>query len=151
MQDLIVEVDRSKRPTYSASARVRHQEYECHGPCIYDLRRDVREWFHPYLRDSLTVTGHEYYFDLRESGLIRSCLNLQDACAIKALGPKVFLENFGDQSIFFWKSVVIGESNHLFAPFLFLKRRNLSLEWQRLGKELDNCCPAVIFQSIIAL
>ena len=129
--ELIVHVDRLVRPSYPHWVkRLKHPELECTGPATYDLT-NIDLWLHTQRR------GTYIYSELIRAGLIASCLNLQDALAIRRKGLAVFRAVFGGKVPFFWASAVEqrGVRELPFrVPFLYESNESVVLGW---GSEDD--------------
>lgn len=78
-------------------------ELQKSGPEIYDLSEDIK-----FLRKpgGEFQTGLQIYTELKKLDLLKKCLNLQDCQAIKELGPEVFIEVFGEVTLYFFGSAI---------------------------------------------
>ena len=146
--DTTVHVDRSVHPTYPDwMYRVLHLDLECTGPDDYNLTTAVSLWLHDDQKGGV-ATGNVIYAFLKEHGMIESCLSLQDALAIQKKGVAVFRRVFGDNVVYFWKSVVRRrDSGRLLVPYLYVSGDEVVLRWSWLGGGWYGHEPAARFAS----
>lgn len=146
--DTIIRVDRSVRPTYPDWVdKVMHPELESTGPTEYDLATAVSLWRHDGQKGS-RCTGQVIYDHLKGSGMLASCLSLQDAVEIQKKGVAVFRQVFGNNFVYFWKSVVqYRGSRRLDVPYLFVGGGEVVLSWYWLDYDWFGGGPAVRFAS----
>ncbi len=142
--DTIIRVNRSIRPEYPDWVeRVVHPELESTGPAEYDLAA-TSLWLHDRQRDG--VAGQVIYDHLKQHGMLASCLSLQDAMEIQNKGVAVFRQVFGDQFVYFWKSVVQSrDARYLYVPSLGVLGDQVVLRWHWLGLAWRVVWPAVRF------
>lgn len=145
----IVTVDRSVRPTYPYwMDKVIHLELENTGPSKYDLVRNVLLWLHDDQKKGGRTTGQTIYDYLKKHDMLKSCLGLQDALAIQKLGVAVFQKVFGNNVVYFWKSVVWSRGEELNIPHLYVRDGEVVLDWfMHLRYYFDSHHPAVRFAS----
>jgi len=144
----VVRVNRSVRPAYPDWVdKVMNPELESSGPAEYDLVTSIALWRHDG-QESGVVTGQVVYDYLREHGMLTSCLSLSDALEIQKKGVAVFRKVFGDNAVYFWKSVVQDRDVRLLdAPCLCVGGGGVALRWHRLGSVWGGSRPAVRFAS----
>lgn len=144
----IVTVDRSVRPAYpNWMDKVMHPELECTSPAEYDLATQVSLWLHDDQKSGVT-TGQTIYDYLKDNSILESCLGLSDALAIQKLGAEVFQKVFGNNVVYFWKSVVRRRAGgDLRVPCLYVGGDEVVLNWRWLGRGWDDNEPAVRFAS----
>ncbi|MFH1171129.1 MAG: hypothetical protein V1778_01145 [bacterium] len=144
--DTIIRVDRSVPPTYpSWIEHVMHPELEGTGPAVYDLATTVSLW----LRDDQKVgitTGKMIYDHLKWYGILASCLSLRDAEEIRKKGATVYQKLFGNNVIYFWKSIVRSrDDRRLRVPYLCASGDRVALYWSRIDGGWRGDLPAVRF------
>lgn len=145
--DTIIRVNRSVRPAYPDWAvKVMNPELENTGPAEYDLAT-MSLWLHDRQKSGVT-TGKVIYDHLKEHHMLASCGSLQDAQQIQKKGVAVFQKIFGNNRVYFWKSVVrdrVGRG--LSVPCLCVDGGGVVLHWLWLGGGWDDDRPAVRFAS----
>jgi len=128
----VIRVDRSVKPKYDFVFRVEalHPELEQSGPEEFDLATLVQDHFD--YRHSSDIRDSMYEW-LVSKHLLNNCLNYQDACAIRAMGPEIFGRYFKDHTVYFWKSVVRVSSGSRLVPYLYLASSGIvALGWKFL-------------------
>ena len=138
-------VDRMIRPNYPDWVRkVMNPKEECKGPSAYNIL-NVEHLEHEGQING-DITGNIIYSWLKKTGIIYSCLNLQDGLAIYEKGVEFFEEflwkkfgkghdypfNPNDFQLILWKSVVEDKQGDLQVPYLQLYEGNVSLHWRFL-------------------
>ena len=146
--DTIIRVDRSVRPVYPDWARVvMHPELESTGPVEYDLATAVSLWLHDGQKSGVG-TGQVIYDHLKGHGMLASCGSLQDALEIQKKGVAVFRKVFGNNVVYFWKSVVrFRDDRSLNVPSLYVHGGEVVLFWRWLDSVWFDSSPAVRFAS----
>lgn len=145
--DPIVRVDRTVRPVYPdwvATDYINTPELvalEKMGPSEFDASR-LRKWLHPKQKKGV-VTGHLIHTVLKEKQMLSSCIGLADLFGIKAKGAAFFRQNFKDQVVFGWRSVVPHRDGRLCVPGLILFGGEVVLRWDWLGVDWGETCPAL--------
>ena len=144
--DTTIRVDRSVCPVYPKWAKVvMHPELETVGPAEYDLAQ-VELYLHDG-QNSKWMWGTALYEHLKETHSLKNCLGLHDALKIEKKDIKVFRKLFKDKVVFCWKSVVRGDSNGLFVPYVEGDGHVVVVCWRWLGNAWSNRSPAARFAS----
>lgn len=144
--DTIIRVNRSVRPAYPDWVdKVMNPELESTGPAEYDLATAIFLWLHDRQKGGVT-TGKVVYDHLKKHGMLTSCLSLQDAEEIQKKGVAVFQKIFGNNIVYFWKSVVRSrDDRHLAVPCLDVSGDEVVLDWHWLDNDWRDAHPAVCF------
>ncbi|MFA6473399.1 MAG: hypothetical protein WCV85_00830 [Patescibacteria group bacterium] len=146
--DTIVHIVRSIKPVYPDFVKkVMHSELEKTGPLIYDIASAVSLWLHDKQKNSGVVDGKVIYDYLKQNNMLASCGNLQDALAIQKLGVAAFQKAFGNNVVYFWKSVVQYRDGRLLVPSLCVEGGQVALGWRWLRDDWHDGRPAVRFAS----
>jgi hypothetical protein len=138
----IVHVNRTAPPEYPKLVLAPvDKSLDLTGPSDYDL--DSGDIFLGYEADPKNITGDVIYARLKESKLIESCLGLADALAIQAKGAGFFRDFFGNQNIFFWKSVAWFPDGSKAVPYLFENKGTVYVNWRKLDSKWDGHSPSL--------
>lgn len=142
----IIHINRSVRPVYPDWVdKAMNPELESTGPAEYDLATSVSLWFHDKQKRCVT-TGQAIYDYLKKHDMLTSCLSLQDAVEIQKKGVAVFRQVFGDNVVYFWKSVVQGRGPRgIYVPYLGVDGDGVVLDWYWLTSVWLGYEPAVRF------
>ncbi len=137
MIDVLIKVDRSKKPNYPSWVRtVLHPEYESSGPVQFYLNNLDLSFYEnqKYGSDSII----RVYDHFKKNGFIKNCLNLADLRAIQEKGVEIFQSFYKDQVIFGLNSIVESELKNLFAPCLLESENKdkIILRWASISKNL---------------
>ncbi|MFH1171486.1 MAG: hypothetical protein V1778_03040 [bacterium] len=148
--DTIIRVDRSIRPVYPSWVnKVMHPELEGTGPTVYDLATAVSLWLHDDQKVGITTGKMIYGHLLEEHGMLGSCLSLRDAEEIRKKSAAVYREIFGNNTVYFWKSVVESRCGRfrsgLGVPCLCVSGGVVVLVWRLLGLVWNDRSPAARF------
>ncbi len=144
----IIRVNRSVRPAYPDWVdKVMDPELESTGPAEYDLVTSLTLWLHEGQKGG-AVTGTVIYDYLKKHDMLTSCLSLQDALEIQKRGVTVFRQVFGNNVVYFWKSVVRRRGGrHLGVPSLCVRGGQVVLRCRWLDFDWRDGGPAVRFAS----
>jgi len=124
-----IKVNRQVRPACPVFVKViAHPELETLGPDEYDLG-EVKLWRHKDQQGKQRVSIFELYMDLKIGDLLPHCLGLADGYAISRKQAPIYRKFFGGQTLFLWRSVMIGEKgSEYFVPYL-RERKDGPVEW----------------------
>lgn len=137
-------IDRSVIPTYPRWIEgAMHPELENSGPNEYDLE-SIELWRHTGQNEGV-VAGYRIYEDLRKTDSFKSCLGLHDATEIHKRGITVFTKIFGDNIVYFWRSVVRDCSGGLHVLCLYERDGILGSRWEWLDLGWNDDRPAAQF------
>ena len=144
--DTIIRVDRSVRPAYPGWVdKVMNPELDSTGPAEYDLATSISLWLHDG-QEGGTTNGMVIYDHLKKHDMFPSCLSLQDAQQIQKKGVAVFRKVFGNNAVYFWKSVVRYRGvRRLHVPCLCVHGVRVVLSWRWLDGVWYESLPAVRF------
>ncbi|MFA6159708.1 MAG: hypothetical protein WC678_01275 [Parcubacteria group bacterium] len=125
--DPIILVNRSIKPVYTDSVKIKYPEFELSGPTKFDVTK-----LHSIQIDH--VSGDERYKDLIAKDLLKNCLNLSDILAIHSRGDSFFRKHLKCQCLTAWKSIALHRSGCLAVPHLLnLDGLKVSLNWIHLS------------------
>jgi len=143
MGDVIIQIDRSRRPTYPRCVRQPlHEDLEYAGPDQYGLRQ-VQCWYH-HAQGKEEILYHEIYACLKYFDLLGRCLSLWDGEAIKkSVTPVLFEQFFPNQSPVLWRSVAVGLNGKLIVPSLLLAGGEVYTNWLSLKSISNSTKPAL--------
>lgn len=143
----IVRVDRSIRLAYPEWMKdVLYPELEESGPEEFDLAT-IESYLYGNQASGSYETGNRIHEHLKSENLLDSCLSLQDALAIQAMGIAAFRKHFKGKAVFFWKSVVRHRLGNLYVPYLIEYGGQVGLRWLWLGDDWNDDSPALRFAS----
>ncbi|MDZ7798977.1 MAG: hypothetical protein U5L76_05275 [Patescibacteria group bacterium] len=131
--DTIICIDRSLEIPYPEwVSKIIHPELEKTGLDAYDLSTAVSLWFYKKQKKS-RISGMTVYNYLKERNMLKSCLGLQDALAVRTKGGAVFQEVFDNKEVYFFKSVVEScDDEGLHVPCLVMVCGRVALRWSWL-------------------
>lgn len=143
----IVRVDRTIRPAYPEWIKdVLYPELEQSGPEEFDLAT-LESYLYGKQASGSYETGSRIHEHLKNENLLHSCLNLQDALVIQAMGTAAFRKHFKGKAVFFWKSVVRDRHGDLCVPCLVEGGGRVGLGWGWLDYYWYDNHPALRFAS----
>lgn len=145
----IIRVNRAIQPTYPGWMKaVLYPELESAGPAEYDLAKAVELWLHNYQKGGV-IEGNCLYQHLKDTGILKTCLGLQDGEEIRKKGVAVFRDIFEDKDVFLWKAVVLDDHNLLRVPYLCenYDEDEVVLRWRYLHLYWNTGHPAARFAS----
>jgi hypothetical protein len=145
--NFVIQVDRSILPEYPHWKKTLfHPELESAGFPVYFLSM-LRPWLHEKQKMG-TVKGQVIYDHLKDTGIISTCLNLQDGYAIARNGIEAFRDVFGKQALFLWASVVESNNGQFSVPYLYEQWGKVTIAWHWLDDSWGKTQPALRFNNI---
>jgi hypothetical protein len=149
--NFIIQVKRQVLPVYPPwKKRLLHPELETAGFPVYYLTM-LRPWLHEKQKMG-TVKGQVIYDHLRETGIISTCLNLQDGYAIVENGLEPILDVFGEQALFLWASVAESKNGQFSVPYIYKRhyqhKSEPDIAWHWLDDVWCKTEPALRFNNL---
>jgi hypothetical protein len=118
------------------------------GPSMYDLKKDVKAFFHPTQQAGQRVPGMVVYRHLlTNEAQLERCLGLYDAVAIQAKGAKFFRDHFAG-TVPFWRSVArFSVAPEARVPCLHLEGNEVVFAWRPIEENLQPADPLLMWFS----
>lgn len=149
--NFIIQVKRSILPEYPPwKKRLLHPELETAGFPVYYLSM-LRPWRLEKQKTG-TVRGQVIYDHLKSTGIISTCLNLQDGIAIARNPVEVVQDVFGDQALVLWASAAESNNGQFSVPYLHVRhygeRKKSAISWRWLDDFFSKFYPALCYNNV---
>lgn len=145
----LVLVDRSIRPAYRPWVlRLLNPELENTGPTEFDLSQ-ITLWVHPKQKTEKGICASFIYSQLKDSGLLKTCLGLRDGEEIIKQKADFFQGMPNIDRVFLWKSVAFPRfdptEHSLRVPFIGSEvNGSLTIRWEHIYHDLREDDPAAM-------